>query len=217
MKLTRGTLRAMFERVGFAPNEAQWPVYEYMLACGGHFLGHTLEPGKVCYYALEDGDRLLQERLRLLGVSGNLDDLVFLDAIRPLNTPEGMIDLEGTITEEQPRLVIVDTLAAAKTGQLEENLAGDFADLANPLRTLAHNSGCCILLVHHHGKLAGGDAVLDLRGSTALGGAGDVIWGLYRDRGQPQAKLSATGGSLTSAISVVVSTPYTLPYSLRYR
>jgi len=169
------------------------------LACGGHFLGHTLAPGKVCYYALEDGDRLLQERLRLLGASGNLDGLVFLDAIRPLNTPEGMAELEGTITEERPRLLILDTLAAAKTGKLDENLAGDFADLANPLRTLAHDTGTAILLVHHHGKLAGGDAVLDLRGSTALGGAVDTIWGLYRDRGQAQAKLSATGRNILDA------------------
>ena len=32
MKPTRGTLRATFERVGFVPNETQWPAYEYMLA-----------------------------------------------------------------------------------------------------------------------------------------------------------------------------------------
>jgi hypothetical protein len=163
------------------------------VAAGGVFLGRRLDPAVVVYYALEDGDRFIQDRLRLQRAPANLERLIFYNAITPLNTPQGMEEFGDVIRNEHPRLAIIDTLAAAKTGKLDENLAGDFADLANPLRDLAHSAGTTILPVHHHGKLTSGDAVMDLRGSTAFGAAVDVILGLYRERGQARAKLGATG------------------------
>jgi hypothetical protein len=163
------------------------------VATGGQFLGRKVDAGKVVYLALEDGERLVQARLRLQSAPSSMDSLVFYDGILPLNTPEGMAQLTDLLETERPNLLIVDTISAAKTGKLDENLAGDFADLANPLRTLAHDMEVTILLVHHHGKLSTGDAVMDLRGSTALAGAVDAIMALYRERGQPRAKLSIVG------------------------
>jgi len=172
-----------------------WLMMQLMIAVasGGRFLGRPVERGAVVYVALEDGDRLFQERLRLMDAPPDLTDAFYAPDIPPLNAPEGIEAVRRLIAAKTPKLLIVDTLSAAKTGKLDENLAGDFADLANPLRDLAHETNCTILLVHHHGKMASGDAVMDLRGSTALGAAVDVIWGLYRERGQGRAILTVAG------------------------
>lgn len=166
------------------------------LATGGAFLGHSLGMGKVVYVALEDDPASIQERLNLQGAPSNLSRLVFYDAIAPLNVPQGMDQLEAWLKTERPKLCIIDTLAAAKSGRLDENEAGAVADLVNPLRNLAHDYNTSVLLVHHHGKLTTGDAVMDLRGSSALGAAADVCLALYRERGQPRAKLDGCGRSV---------------------
>jgi len=79
-------------------------------------------------------------------------------------------------------LVIVDTLASAKSRRIDENKASDMSSLLYPLQRLAHQYGCAILLVFHHRKGAVDDAIWDIRGSGATPGAVDVAMGLYRDR-----------------------------------
>lgn len=134
------------------------------------------------YLALEDGPRRLQRRL-VLQRTGEEPlrglPLSFIMEFPPLDAG-GLAVLEREISAARPALVILDTLAAAKTGRLDENAAGPMADLANGLRHLAQVHDTTILVVAHHGKGSYADPGHDLRGSSALAAAADVNLGLYK-------------------------------------
>jgi len=165
------------------------------VASGGKFLGRDCKQGKVIYLALEDNERNLQDRLRQQGAEEGLmpANLGFLLRFSYLNEAEGMEKFIALLRKERPLLAIVDTLSSAKNSKVREDEAGDTADLLNPMRNLAQDNGCTVFFNHHHTKGAYDDPALDLRGSSAIGAACDVIWGLYRVRGQKRAKLSSVG------------------------
>ena len=100
-----------------------------------------------------------------------------------------MADLSHLIQEHAPGLVIIDTLAAAKSGKVGENDAGDMGDLFNPLRQLAQRHEAAIVVVAHHGKSQRGDPGDDIRGSSAVGAASDMNIGLYREDGRTWLKV----------------------------
>jgi RecA-family ATPase/biotin operon repressor len=147
-------------------------------AAGAVCLDRQATQGPVLYLALEDGAPRLQQRLRKQQAPGNLP-ICYEFAARPLNAG-GMGDLAAMIDEHHPLLVIIDTLAAAKTGKVRENDAGDMADILNALRRLAQAKHVGILVVVHHGKGSSGDVGDDVRGSSAVAAAADITLGLYR-------------------------------------
>jgi len=80
--------------------------------------------------------------------------------------------------------VIIDTLASAKNKYVDENSAGDMADLINKIHELAQKYNCAILIIAHHGKpkvTEDRDAGFDIRGSSAIPGATDFNAGLYKN------------------------------------
>lgn len=150
------------------------------VASGAQFLGHNTTQGAVLYLALEDGAERLKSRLRQQNAPTDLP-ITYLTRFEPLNGA-GMGLLKQAIEHRQPTLVIIDTLAAAKTGKVKENEAGDMADLANKLRELAQDMKTAIVVVAHHGKaLASMDPGDDIRGSSAIAGAADCCLGLYKN------------------------------------
>lgn len=148
------------------------------VATGAPVLGRATIKGPVVYYALEDGPRRIQERLQKQGAEGDLP-ITWVYRCTPLDVG-GMAELESTIAIAKPSLLVIDTLAAAKSGRTDENDAGDMADLANHLRELAQDAHLAILLIVHHGKSTGGDAGDDVRGSSAIAAAADLNLGLYK-------------------------------------
>jgi hypothetical protein len=150
----------------------------WTVAVGGVFLGKRCTQGKVVYLALEDGGRRLQTRLKRQEAPAGLP-IMYITRYQPLDQG-GLDDLRALLEDEQPALLIIDTLAAAKTRQIDENEAGAMADLANALRILAQDHQCAVLVIVHHGKVSQGDPGFDIRGSSAQGGAADVSIGLYR-------------------------------------
>jgi len=151
----------------------------WTVAAGGVFLGRKCEKGGVVYLCLEDGPRRLQGRLQKQAAPSGLP-ITYITRMRPLDAG-GLDDLRDLIIDKQPSLLVVDTLAAAKTGKVDENAAGVMGDLANALRILAQDYHVGILIVAHHGKISTGDAGFDLRGSSATPGASDVNLGIYRN------------------------------------
>ncbi len=149
------------------------------VAAGVRVLGLETRQGAVLYLCLEDGERRLQERLWKQGAPDDLP-IHYVFEVKPLNTLEGKTDLEELIAQHHPVLVIIDTIAAAKTGKLDENEAGGMADLYNWLRRLGQREQAGILVVAHHKKGAGGDVGDDMRGSSAVPGAADINLGLYK-------------------------------------
>jgi AAA domain len=151
------------------------------VATGGTVLGRQAVQGDVVYLCLEDGLRRLKGRLKKQQAPAGLP-ITWYHRFPPLDG-DGMGALLELLDERRPRLLVLDTLAAAKTGKTDENEAGGMADLGNALRTLGQVYETGILCTHHHGKVTGGDPGDDLRGSSAIGGAGDVNLGLYAEAG----------------------------------
>ena len=147
------------------------------------------QPGSVLYYALEDGPSRLQARLRTAGWDG-AENVRFLfgDAIPPLDTG-GLTALAADIQLRKPALVVIDSLAAAKSSNLAENDSGQVAELMYTLARLCSAHDLSMLVVHHHRKVTTGSPLADLRGSGALGGAADSILALYRERNAPESRL----------------------------
>lgn len=158
------------------------------VASGAPFLRMGTQQGPVLYLALEDGAKRLNDRLRKQHAQSN-GDLHFRLEFPSLDDPAGIDRLALEAHQVGAILTIVDTLASAKTGQLDENDAGQMAGICNPLRQLAQVNECAILVVHHHAKGALGDPGTDLRGSSALAAAADANLGLYKKRGEVKATL----------------------------
>jgi len=158
------------------------------VASQGVFLGLEVKQGPVLYLALEDGAQRLKDRLGKQHAQGDLP-IQYRFEFPKLNGPLGIERLASEIHDLGALLVVIDTLASAKTGDLDENDAGEMSALCNPLRQVAQAEGCTILLVHHHGKGAFGDPGVDLRGSSALAAAADANLGLYKKRNEAVATL----------------------------
>lgn len=150
------------------------------VAAGVPLLDRATVQGDVIYLALEDGARRLQDRLMKQKAAHDLP-IRWVTKFPKIDGAEGWLALCGLVAQK-PRLLIIDTLAAAKGGKTDESDSGPMADLFNGLRELAQKYGVAILVVHHHGKSVSGDPAHDLRGSSAIGAAADVLLGLYRVR-----------------------------------
>lgn len=82
----------------------------------------------------------------------------------------------------QLALLIVDTVSRALPGA-DENLQKEMTLFVAACDALRHEFGCAVLGVHHAGKSG------TMRGSTVLEGAGDFIFQLVREKGNPQGTL----------------------------
>jgi len=150
------------------------------VATGQDIFGRKTESGDVIYLALEDGARRLQDRLMKQKAPSDLP-ILWYTKFPKLDGKDGW-PLLCDLAARRPRLLVVDTLSAAKSGKTDESDSGQMADLFNGLRELAQRHQIAILVVHHHGKTVSGDPAHDLRGSSAIGAAADVLLGLYRIR-----------------------------------
>lgn len=107
---------------------------------------------------------------------------------------EGLQELEQTVAEWQPRLVVIDTLARAYDSRIEWNSVSEATAAMAGLQRLAHERECCVLTVDHHrkpGLMA--NVVDDILGSTGKAAVIDTAWGLYKDRSKGNATPRVTG------------------------
>ncbi len=164
------------------------------VALGESTLGKKVVKGKAIYLALEDNQRRLQDRLQQLRPNGyNTNDLL-LYTQWPQFDQGGIEELVDLIKREEPKLVVIDTLAkvraASRNNHVYEN---DYKTLA-PLTALASTYRMCILIITHNRKgKSENDALEQVSGSLGLTGAVDgalVIDGVRTDK---QYKLSLIG------------------------
>jgi len=165
------------------------------VAAGGVALGERVTAGPVLYLALEDTPRRLRDRMTKQGWSAGLPcDFMalgeFYDQVGDLRNGGGEI-LARQIKHGGHRLVVIDTLGRSVGG--DHNDYTDMTLALAPLQEIAHNNNCTALLIDHHNKMAGGDALTDILGTTAKGAMVDTALGLYRERGKAGAKLSVVG------------------------
>ncbi len=187
------------------------------IAAGGVALGILpVAAGDVLYLALEDTERRLQERLRLvLGGESAPDRLHFRTAWPSLGDGAvGMLDAWLT-AHPAARLVGIDVLARLR-GPIAPgaNLyQSDYGTMA-ALKTVADAHGVALVGVHHTRK-ADADDPLDLvSGTTGLAGAADTILILKRDKGRADATLYVRGRDVPEADHALAFDPVTCTWSL---
>ncbi|QWE02305.1 AAA family ATPase [Polynucleobacter sp. JS-JIR-II-b4] len=177
------------------------------VAYGSKTLDREVAAGKAIYLALEDNQRRLQSRLKIMRPQGYATDNLILHTEWPKLNDGGIEALEKLISSESPRLVVIDTLAKVRPpmGRNSNLYEGDYSAVA-PLTTLANKYRCCILVVTHNRKgKSDSDALEQISGSLGLSGAVDgalVIDGIRSDK---QYKLSLIGRDIPNDDELAIS------------
>lgn len=132
-------------------------------------------PGPVLLLAAEDPLAVVVQRLAALAAARDRAlatlplDLIVEPVVR---LPDGLDRLAATVAQRRPVLLIVDPLI--RVHRADENSAPEMAAILDGLRTLARDSGCAVLLVHHTRKApALSSPGHGLRGSSDLSAFGD--------------------------------------------
>jgi hypothetical protein len=164
------------------------------VANGEPVLGRKTCQGKAIYLALEDNQRRLQDRLKILRPDGSYatPNLILHTEWLAFNEG-GLEELEELIKKEKPKLVVIDTLAKVRPPSSNQAYQSDYKALA-PLTSLANRYQCCILIVTHNRKgKSDGDALEQVSGTLGLTGAVDGALIIDGNRSDKQYKLSLIG------------------------
>ena len=156
-------------------------------ACLGRYA--VPRPGPVLVYLAEDA--LLMVRQRLAGMARHRGlDLAAVE-VHAITAPVLRLDrepdrarLRATIRRLRPRLLLLDPLV--RLHGIDENHAGEVAELLAYFRSLQRQLDLAVILVHHTRKNAAGGvaAGLGLRGSGDIHAFGDSNLYLRRSRDQ---------------------------------
>ncbi|HQN23283.1 MAG TPA: AAA family ATPase, partial [Thermotogota bacterium] len=170
-----------------------WFVLESAIraAQGKQFIGYETEKSKVLYYALEDSERRLNNRIGKLGGIKDAENFFYSCTLEPLTA--GGLDRIRENLDEGFRLIIIDTYARIKAATKRDAYAEETQALAG-LQGLALAYQSAIILIHHARKNADSADLYDqVLGSTALTGTADATIILQRDRKTHRIILSQTG------------------------
>jgi hypothetical protein len=163
------------------------------------------EPGPVLVYLAEDALRAVRERIEGMARHRSLDlDQVEIHVITApvlrLDHDRDRTRLWETVRRLGPRLLVLDPLV--RLHGIDENHAGDVAELLGYLRSLQRQLGLSVLLVHHTRKNAadGVGAGQGLRGSGDIHAFGDS--NLYLQRTKEHLILSSEHRAAPAAAPV---------------
>ena len=152
------------------------------------------EPGPVLVYLAEDALRAVRERIEGMARHRGLDlEVVRIHVITApvlrLDHKRDRTRLWETVRRLRPRLLVLDPLV--RLHGIDENHAGDVAELLAYIRSLQREFGLSVLLVHHTRKNAadGVAAGQGLRGSGDIHAFGDS--NLYLRRAEQRLILSS--------------------------
>ncbi|MCK1335738.1 AAA family ATPase [Bradyrhizobium sp. 38] len=167
------------------------------VASGGQSLGVKCEQGDALYLALEDNQRRLQDRLRVVlpKLKSMRPDLsrLRLEPEAP-KIGEGLVEfLDAWRTRvDDPRLIVVDTLAMVRPpkGRNQDSYAADYAALS-PLQQYASAHRLAVVVVTHVRKMEASDPLEMISGTNGLTGAADSI--MVLDRAADGPKLYGRG------------------------
>lgn len=149
------------------------------IANGGGLAGIECEHGTTIYLDAENGEWEIHRRVHTLGLPAagvQVADASGLDLRRQMS------EVEATVSDMRPDLLILDSLRSLTPG-MDENDTAQTARVLNSLRRLAHESGAAILLIHHANK-----AGRDFRGASSIRDSVDVLWHLGRHEDDPDPR-----------------------------
>lgn len=165
------------------------------VATGGFFLGQKVPKGQAVYLALEDTERRLQDRLRIVLSEEIGPEELYFFTNWPKDGDGGLTYLAEFLLEHKDcRLVIVDTLQKIKRkpGRNENAYESDYVAMAG-FKQIADKFNIAVVLVHHLKKGSETDVFNQISGSIGLSGAADAMMVLKRARMGEESTLSITG------------------------
>ena len=154
-------------------------------ACLGRYA--VPEPGPVLVYLAEDALPVVRERIEGMARHRGLDlarveiHVITIPVLRLDRSPD-RVRLWETTRRLRPRLLVLDPLV--RLHGIDENHAGEVAELLAYFRSLQRQLDLAVLLVHHTRKNAAGGvaAGVGLRGSSDIHAFGDSNLYLRRNR-----------------------------------
>jgi SpoVK/Ycf46/Vps4 family AAA+-type ATPase len=146
---------------------------------GAHVAGMECQPGRVLYVDAENGEREAHRRLRGLGVKPGT--LVYVEAVG-FNLAEDVELLAAMVDEHKPSVLMLDSLRSLAPG-LDENDSRPVEAALRPVSRIAQEKSIPVLLLHHAGKQG-----IEYRGSTAIGAAVEIGFGLSRHETDPEKR-----------------------------
>lgn len=155
------------------------------VAEGKEFLEFKTNKHGVLYYALEDSKRRLKDRMNKI-LKGKPAPTNLRFVTRADTIDNGFFDKvrEEVKTFPDIKLVIVDTLqkVRGKVVKNESLYTGDYREMGQ-VKDFADQLGICLVFVHHLRKQTDdGDVFNMISGSTALMGAADTIFIIYKKK-----------------------------------
>ena len=141
----------------------------------------------VCYMALEDPEKLLQERLHLMCPDGVPNNVFIVDTFLALKFDENGLKVLGDYLDEtQSEILIVDTWGHVKPNPQLMNGTSYDTDYAGlmPVQRFAHERNIAVILVTHTTKGKNVENQFnDIQGSMGMQAGCDTMMILARDQG----------------------------------
>jgi hypothetical protein len=145
------------------------------VARGRDFLGRRTNQGSCIYLALEEREQELRADFRAMGATGKDPIHIHADSV----PAEGMLALVDLVRSLRPALIVIDPLFRLARVR-DEKAYAEVCTALTPLIDVSRETGTHILIVHHSGKSAKGDAIDSPLGSTALSAAVSTLIVLKR-------------------------------------
>ena len=166
------------------------------IATGGSALQLiAAERGDVLYLALEDTERRVQQRIKLMGYGADIPSIDFVFAI-PKQHEGGLLYIESWINQHpSARLIVIDTLQKFRKPQIGNgNIYAEDYETLGSVKELADRYDLAVLLLHHERKSRDAeDFINNASGSSGITGSADSLLFLNRARCQNMATLTITG------------------------
>lgn len=118
------------------------------VATGTEFLGRPTKKGKVVLVSKEDAEDKLKERM--IAQTWGEEEFENISFQQDF-TLDDLPDLIEYLEEEQPALLVLDTLSKVRTDNLSEN-DSKLSAILSPLQDAAMKNEVCIVIVHHTTK-----------------------------------------------------------------
>lgn len=168
-----------------------WLILQLIAAIdrGSPFLGRPTQRGRVLYLALEDGRRRMNQRPKILKWQPSTEIDIAFKVDKFDAGGQGLAHIRQAIADKDYDLVVIDTLVKTLSGSADENNNTYMASICNDLADMAHDSGACILIVHHVSKQLVENPFDALRGASAIRDAYDAGMMLVRKHGAKEATI----------------------------
>ena len=168
----------------------------YCVQNGLNFLDHQTVQGDAIYFGLEDSKRRIKDRVAKMGFDKLKQPQIVLGGDVPYLSFGYEECLENWIkSKENPRLVVIDTLARIKPRQSKSGTAYDQDNLLmNGIQKLAVQNNLTVLFITHLSKSSQEYSFDKIQGSVGVQGMTDAMWMLDRGDGvNSKASLKGRG------------------------